>query len=72
MSMDIGKKMRTDWINLDKKVENKNKSKRTSWERWLITTTESKQKQTKTKREKTQKTCDTKKRINIIKNSAIK
>ncbi len=30
MSMDIGKKMRTDWINLDKKVENKNKSKNKS------------------------------------------
>ena len=48
MSMDIGKKMRTDWINLDKKVENKNKSKR-GWERWLRTTTETKQKQIKKK-----------------------
>ena len=39
-----------DILNLDMKVENKNKSKR--WcERWLRTTTESKQKQTKQKRE---------------------
>ncbi len=44
---EYGYKLRTDWLNLDKKVENKNK---TGWERRLRTTTESKQKQTKTKK----------------------
>ncbi len=41
MTLDI-----KNWPNLDKKVENKNKSKK-RWERWLRTTTESRQKQTK-------------------------